>query len=1363
MKKLLFLPLLFLAFESLAQFPGYGFQSSVTTRHEFLGGLQSRKGFINAVYLDTASASAGYIKAYPGALIYVGNDLWLRNSTATAWLKLVSTSSGGAITLGPIGSSPNANAATLTGNVLNLEPASSAFGGVITTGTQSWSGAKSNLGSLYLPNITSGTYSDSLVTVNSSGLLRRMSPSAITGPCDVSITVSADSLSIYICDCHGSCDTVTACAPITAVSSIQFVTDTTYSICTYDTALHSVQCDTCAMPRQNVSIYQNWVTSPSRGILEFGGKNAYGAELGHNTFANTFLYKMTWYGATVEDYIHSFKNYHYTWDGTGIVSFNHRGYGIAGQQDYENVVQLGVNFTSRLYPDTSSRPGYFGYNRLGYFFNTNATGWGPFGLLLDNPNRKLGGVFINADSAYTTEAVSIFGIAPPNSTYVWQPNSLSTQMGDTSFIATFHNNKNITFPGYKSTRDDGAIASGTTKIFYTDASGNLKVGTATFGSGSGTVTGTGAANQVTYWTGTSSITGLALNTSGTTQYLSQTSSGVPTWSTVTVPTSADYWATVGNAVTNGQRIGTTNNRSMRFHTNNTEYMVLDSNGRLGIGVTGPTEILQVTGNVRFSGALMPNNTAGTSGQVLTSAGAGVVPTWATPTTGTVTGSGTINYLSKWSSTTALTISQLFDNGTNVGIGTALPTSKLHIAAGTLTTQQRAIAVTGTLFTGAAGAFESAMDMQITSSNAGNNIFVFNMDLLPGGTDANFYIAGRFVNQAAGTGANLATGYNMGVTGDAIATTSGYNIGSRGRALGGNMNIGVLGLSTTDKNSATNVGGMFWGLNGGTSPTQVGVYAGLNSTAPTLTSAALISDNGTTTSPGLLVRDNGTTFLAAVDGGSVGIGTSAATPAASSLLDLTSTTKGLLIPRMTGAQRTAIGSPAQGLLTYQTGVGTTSAEGMYGYIASNWRRFLTDADSSVLAGAAAVVPTWQQVLTAGSTLTTNNTITTGGNTLFFNGGATKFDSLQISNAASGEDFVLRNRIIALGFPVATMQPKTINKNFALNISPTGTPGDFSGNGIAWLHVIDKDVSGGAGTPTAAVVGITTTSVEIGSRTFGGTSKPVNFIVDSDNRITLSTSNTATFNIGKITQSQSLAGDYVGYSLLNTNNAVAESNPIFFIGQSLTSTHGYIRWNNNATDVNWRDPNQFEIIANVGASGGMAIGGIGGGQIQFIGGTGAGGTVSSMTTTGRWALGSASAATAVLHLPASTTAASTASMKIVEGSRQTTPEDGTINYVANNLEFVETSTVYTLAKTLTNTATLNFDLTAVNSEDLTITVTGAVSGDPVSLGLDPASVSADITFFGWVSASNTVTVRCSRVGGGGAVDPASGTFRASVIKY
>ena len=57
----------------------------------------------------------------------------------------------------------------------------------------------------------------------------------------------------------------------------------------------------------------------------------------------------------------------------------------------------------------------------------------------------------------------------------------------------------------------------------------------------------------------------------------------------------------------------------------------------------------------------------------------------------------------------------------------------------------------------------------------------------------------------------------------------------------------------------------------------------------------------------------TVLLTATTYAQVGIGTT--TPDASSALDITSTTKGLLIPRMTAAERDAITSPAQGLIIF----------------------------------------------------------------------------------------------------------------------------------------------------------------------------------------------------------------------------------------------------------------------------------------------------------------------------------------------------------------------------------------------------------------------------------------------------------------
>lgn len=62
---------------------------------------------------------------------------------------------------------------------------------------------------------------------------------------------------------------------------------------------------------------------------------------------------------------------------------------------------------------------------------------------------------------------------------------------------------------------------------------------------------------------------------------------------------------------------------------------------------------------------------------------------------------------------------------------------------------------------------------------------------------------------------------------------------------------------------------------------------------------------------------------------VGIGTT--NPNTSSILDLTATDKGFLLPRMTSAQKTAITTPASGLLLYQT----DGTSGFYYYNGASW--------------------------------------------------------------------------------------------------------------------------------------------------------------------------------------------------------------------------------------------------------------------------------------------------------------------------------------------------------------------------------------------------------------------------------------------
>lgn len=120
-----------------------------------------------------------------------------------------------------------------------------------------------------------------------------------------------------------------------------------------------------------------------------------------------------------------------------------------------------------------------------------------------------------------------------------------------------------------------------------------------------------------------------------------------------------------------------------------------------------------------------------------------------------------------------------------------------------------------------------------------------------------------------------------------------------------------------------------------------------------------------------------------------------------------------------------------------------------------------------------------------------------------------------------------------------------------------------------------------------------------------------------------------------------------------------------------------------------------------------------------------------------------------------------MQFTSGTILTTTLTGALEFAGNIFYLTNNINRYQAGLVLTNTAVLNFGNTnAQLSADLTIAVVGAAVGDAVSIGL-PAAPDANSSYTGWVSATDVVTIRFNNYSAG-AIDPASATFKATVIK-
>ena len=208
--------------------------------------------------------------------------------------------------------------------------------------------------------------------------------------------------------------------------------------------------------------------------------------------------------------------------------------------------------------------------------------------------------------------------------------------------------------------------------------------------------------------------------------------------------------------------------------------------------------------MRLTGAFYDSsNTACSSGQILKSTATGT--TWADITSIGIGGSGTTNYLPKFTASTTLGNSLVFDNGTNVGIGLTNPGTKLDLAAGSaygigntavlnLTTLGSTVVTSSLTAVGALnsgsiasgfGAIDTGADNITTTGTMGvaaNTVF----------TGLSQTLSGQFTSSYANTAAINLTGNAAGITFTGTGVDQIITAASQHLALmpGGNVGIGT---------------------------------------------------------------------------------------------------------------------------------------------------------------------------------------------------------------------------------------------------------------------------------------------------------------------------------------------------------------------------------------------------------------------------------------------------------------------------------------------------------------------------------------------------------------------------------------------
>ena len=299
------------------------------------------------------------------------------------------------------------------------------------------------------------------------------------------------------------------------------------------------------------------------------------------------------------------------------------------------------------------------------------------------------------------------------------------------------------------------------------------------GGSSGNVGGTGTSGYVPRWTGTSTIANSEIYDTGSAVGIGTTSPSqrLDVNGNINLSGGNFYSPTTLNLYPQSGTV------ALQVQSNlvqvSSGHNLIVASGNVGVGTSSPTTAgLVVSTNVSTVGIDVQNNRIINVGTPINAADAATKSYVDSAITTGVSGgvNGTTNYIAKFTGTNTVGNSLIYDNGTNVGIGTASPGAKLDVQGGSINTSGSLTAATiNVANAGSGGPFGNGSLINFTGGSV-NTAIQENWGI---------NINGEATRPVKVTNASLLVGY----------TSSGANFGTGNLYVSGKVGIGTTAPGT----------------------------------------------------------------------------------------------------------------------------------------------------------------------------------------------------------------------------------------------------------------------------------------------------------------------------------------------------------------------------------------------------------------------------------------------------------------------------------------------------------------------------------------------------------------------------------------